>query len=236
MTIKWIQVLILTGVFLIQYLLEHKFPQDKKINNWINERFNIGVGFFNLAVNFFPATILVLLLGFIDRNNLGLLQQWTLPLGVELLLTILVLDLWMYAWHWFNHNTDFLWQFHRFHHRDEKMNSTTALRFHFAELLFSLPGKAVVYTIFGLSFLPVMIYEILFFSSVVIHHSNIFITEKLDALYRLVFASPRMHRIHHSRLKVERNSNYGSLFSFWDKIFGSFRSQPKGEIIFGTDD
>lgn len=236
MVMKWMQVLILAGVFLLQYLFEHLFPQDRKINNWKNERFNLKIGILNLVLNFFPASLLVHILGFIERNKIGLLQQWSLPLWIEIIGTIIVLDLWMYAWHWMNHSIPILWRFHRFHHKDEMMNSTTAVRFHIAELLFSIPGKAVVYMLFGFSFLPVIIYEILFFSSIVIHHSNIYISEKSDAVYRMLLASPRMHRIHHSRRHNETNSNFGSLFSIWDKLFRSYKSKPQGEIIFGTDD
>jgi sterol desaturase/sphingolipid hydroxylase (fatty acid hydroxylase superfamily) len=236
MTLKWIQVLILAGVFLIQYLFEHLFPQDRKINNWKNEQFNIKIGILNLLLNFFPASLLVYILELVKSHKIGLFQQVNLPQWTLIIITIIIMDFWMYLWHWMNHSVPFLWKFHRFHHRDEKMNSTTAIRFHIVELLLSIPGKAIVYILFGFSFIPVIIYEVLFFASIVIHHSNISISEKNDAFYRILFSSPRMHRIHHSRRNEETNSNYGSLFSIWDKIFHSYKSKPAGEILFGTDD
>ena len=113
------------------------------------------------------------------------------------------------------------------------MNSTTALRFHIVELFLSYPGKLLVCFVFGISYLPLLIYEILFFTSIVIHHSNIYITQKADERYRLLFASPLMHRIHHSNNWDETNSNYGALFSFWDRIFRSWRNEANGEVVFG---
>lgn len=230
------QVVILAFVFLLQYFFEHIFPQDRKLNEWKNERFNVLVGIANLVLTYFPSALLIYLLAFIDKNNIGLLQQFEIPFWLELTLTLLFLDAWMYAWHRFNHVVPFFWKFHRFHHKDEKMNSTTAIRFHIVELLLSLPGKAVIYTVTGVAFTPVLIYELLLFISIVVHHSNIYITEKADNLYRLLFASPLMHRIHHSKKKEERDSNYGSLFSFWDRLFGSWKRKPDTAIVFGVEE
>jgi sterol desaturase/sphingolipid hydroxylase (fatty acid hydroxylase superfamily) len=235
MPLKYIQIIILTAVLLLQYMLEHWFPQRKEINDWKNERFNVGVGLLNLALNFLPAYGLVYLLQWIDEYNLGLLQQFRIAPWLKVIITITVLDLWIYYWHRLNHIVPFFWRFHRFHHTDEKMNSTTAVRFHIIELLFSVPGKAVIYFIMGFEFTPVVVYELLFFTSVVIHHSNIYISERADRIYRAIFASPFMHRIHHSVNEEERNTNYGGIFSFWDRLFASFRiNKNTASIRFGV--
>jgi len=234
MPLKYIQIIILTGVFLMQYALEHWYPQRKEINDWKNERFNIGIGILNLILNFLPAYCLVLLLSKIEENNIGLLQQFQMGLLLKIIITILILDLWMYIWHRLNHIVPFFWRFHRFHHTDEKMNSTTAVRFHIIELFLSVPGKAAIYLLVGFEFTPVIIYEMLFFTSVVIHHSNVFISERADKMYRAFFASPFMHRIHHSVLEEERNTNYGALFSFWDRLFITFKMFSPGTIRFGV--
>jgi sterol desaturase/sphingolipid hydroxylase (fatty acid hydroxylase superfamily) len=235
MPLKYIQIIILTSVFLLQYALEHLYPQRREINDWKNERFNIGIGLLNLILNFLPAYGLVYLLRVIAEHNLGLLQQFQITMWMQIIITILILDLWMYFWHRLNHVLPFFWRFHRFHHTDEKMNTTTAVRFHIIELFLSVPGKAAIYLIMGFEFSPVIIYELLFFTSVVIHHSNIYISKKVDSLYRLIFASPFMHRIHHSVNKEERNTNYGALFSFWDRLFTSFRiNKNTASIQFGV--
>ena len=233
MELKYVQILVLGCVFALQYLVEHVRPQKREVNNWKNERFNLAIGLLNVALTFLPAGLFVQFLAYVERQNMGLIKQFSLPFGVQLVLTFFILDLWMYAWHRLNHQVPFLWRLHSFHHRDEKMNSTTAVRFHVLELFLSYPGKALVCLMFGISYVPLVIYEIVFFISVIIHHSNMYISPKADAIYRTLFASPLMHRIHHSDKREETNSNYGALFSFWDRLFGSWTEKPKEEVVFG---
>lgn len=235
MSLKQTQIVILLGVFLLQYIFEHIYPQQKNINNWKNEKFNIVTGLLNMAITFVPAYFLIQWVFLIQQKNLGLLQELVLPFWINLGLSIFLLDLWMYTWHRLNHKISFLWQFHSFHHKDEKMNSTTALRFHIAELLFSYPGKAVICFVFGIGYIPLLIYEILFSINVIVHHSNMYINERFDNIYRLFFASPLMHRIHHSNKAEETNSNFGAVFSFWDVIFKSKKNKAKEKIQFGID-
>ncbi len=236
MTFKSLQIILFAAIFLLQYFFEHVYPQSKEYNNWKNERRNIATGLMNLVLVIPPAAVMVWLLQVIDLKNWGLLQQWSLPFWATLIVTVFLLDMWMYAWHRLNHTQPFLWRFHRFHHTDEKMNSTTAIRFHFLELFFSYFGKAIVFVVAGFSYTPVLIYELLFFASIVVHHSNINISEAADKIYRCVFASPRMHRIHHSVQRRERDSNYGSVFSFWDNLFGTAVYTNADHIQFGVNE
>lgn len=148
----------------------------------------------------------------------------------------MLMDLLMYWWHRFNHTLKFLWRFHKFHHKDEKMNSTTTLRFHIIELWLSVILKAAFFLVMGFSFLPVLIYEIIFFTVVLIHHSNIRITEKFDNIYRAVFSSPLMHRIHHSNKRKETDTNYSSVFSGWDRLFGTYKKEAESLIVFGVEE
>lgn len=233
MDIKYVQIILLASVFALQYLFEHIFPQQREINDWKNERFNLGIGLLNLILSFTPAAFFVQWIFFIEDQDFGLLNQFNLPGGLQYIATFLILDFWMYVWHRLNHTVPFLWRLHRFHHKDEKMNSTTALRFHVLELFLSYPGKALVSFVFGISYLPLLVYEIVFFTSIVIHHSNFRISERIDSVYRVLFASPLMHRIHHSNKWEETNTNYGAVFSFWDRIFSSWREKPQDVIRFG---
>lgn len=233
MNIKYLQIIILAAVFFLQYFFEHIYPQRKEINDWKNERFNIIIGLLNVVITFIPAALLVQWVHYIQLKSFGILHVMVLPFWLQLSLSILLLDVWMYAWHRLNHQLPLLWRFHSFHHKDEKMNSTTALRFHAAELLFSYPGKAFVCFLFGINYFPLIVYEILFFIAVIIHHSNMYITERADKIYRILFASPLLHRIHHSKKFDETNSNFGALFSFWDILFKSRKNKSKGEIEFG---
>ena len=236
MASKYIQIIILTAVFALQFLFEHIYPQRKEINNCKNERFNLGIGLINVVLTMAPAFALVEWIHLIEVKKIGLLNYFHVPVWMIILITILLLDAWMYAWHVLNHKLPFLWRFHKFHHKDKMMNTTTALRFHIVELLFSYPGKALVIFFLGISYWHLIIYELLFFASVVIHHSNIFITERIDNIYRIFFASPLMHRIHHSVKWNETNSNFGGLFSFWDALFGTRVKKVNGQIIFGIEE
>ncbi len=236
MTEKRIQTIILFGVFVLQYFMEHIFPQKRKYNELKNEGFNVLIGVVNSLCLFFPSAWLIVLLSFIEKNEWGLLQQFKLPFWLQLVSTIFMMDLVMYWWHRFNHTYGFLWRFHKFHHKDLKMNTTTAVRFHTVELFFSVVMKSVVFVLAGFSFLPVLIYELAFFIAVVIHHSNIHITERFDMLYRKLFSSPLMHRIHHSNKQKETDTNFGSVFSFWDRIFRTYLKKEEEPIVFGVDE
>lgn len=233
---KKIQTILLFSVFVLQYIMEHIFPQMRKYNKARNEGFNLLIGIFNAAVLFIPSALLAELLSIIEIYHFGLLQLVDIPLSLKIFVTIVLMDFFMYWWHRFNHTQQLLWRFHKFHHLDEKMNTTTALRFHAVELLFSVIFKAIVFVLMGFSFLPILIYEALFFIAIVIHHSNINITAKMDMLYRKLFSSPLMHRIHHSNKKRETDTNYGSVFSFWDHIFKTYLKEPEESVVFGVEE
>lgn len=232
---KKLQTLLIFSIFLLQYMTEHLIPQNTKYNNARHEWFNLLIGIINGLLLFIPSALLIELLSIIDRLNIGLLQQFSLPLWVNIIVTFFIMDFLMYWWHRFNHTKSFLWQFHKFHHKEEKMNSTTALRFHGMELIISLVGKAAFYLMIGFSFIPILIYEAIFFIIVVLHHSNIRISKNFDMAYRQIFSSPNMHRIHHSNIQQETDSNYGSVFSWWDRMFRTYKKEASGEIVFGID-
>ncbi|GAC1481070.1 MAG: hypothetical protein NVS1B13_02660 [Flavisolibacter sp.] len=141
----------------------------------------------------------------------------------------------MYWWHRFNHANTFLWRFHRFHHQDEEMNSTTALRFHTVELLLSYIFRLLLFPLFGFSIAAIVYYSLLFFPIVILHHSNLSVSVKTDNKFRKIFVSPNMHRIHHSNKREETDSNYSSVFTWWDRLFKTNRESPKGEIHFGVE-
>lgn len=232
MNSKYIQIIVLASVFALQFLAEHLYPQKEKLTTGKTNAL-IWQLVCSTCYSLFSPQVFCSMASVLQAKNLGLIHQFTLPFGVELVITILLMDFWMYVWHRWNHERPFLWRFHSFHHRDTKMNSTTALRFHVVELFLSYPGKGLVCFIFGISYLPLLVYEILFFIAVIIHHSNIRITKKQDAVYRTLFASPLMHRIHHSERFEETNSNFGALFSFWDRLFRSSTKEPEGKVVFG---
>lgn len=233
---KKLQSLILFIILLLQYLAEHLKPAKKKNNQFRNEGKNVLVGILNMAILIIPSTVLVELLWWLKEKNIGLLHWINIPFWLNILITIMVMDFVLYWWHRANHRIGFLWTFHKFHHLDPAMNTTTALRFHTVELLFSSIMRAVLFLIMGFFYSAILIYEVLFFSIVLFQHSNINISTTADATYRKLFSSPLMHRIHHSNKQEETDTNYSSVFSFWDHLFKSYKKEASGEITFGVED
>ncbi|HLD30561.1 MAG TPA: sterol desaturase family protein [bacterium] len=165
-----------------------------------------------------------------NRNSAGLLNlvdagflEW--PAG------ILLLDLWMYVWHMLLHRGPFLSLFHRMHHSDIEMDVTTALRFHPGEILISHLLRTGVILLIGIEPEQFLFYGFILQLSIFFHHSNLGFGPKTDRFLSLFIVSPMMHKIHHSTKKEERNSNYTSLFSFWDRLFATYTPAAREERI-----
>lgn len=150
---------------------------------------------------------------------------------------VLLLDAWTYAWHRINHRVPFLWRFHRVHHADATMDVTTAHRFHVGELVLSSALRVPVLLAGGVYAWELVLYETLMFVVVQFHHANIGLPERWDRVLRAVVVTPHLHRVHHSRWQPETDSNYSSLLTVWDRLFGSFRtSADPSAIRLGLDE
>lgn len=158
------------------------------------------------------------------EHQLGLLNWLELPAWVHALGAVLLFDLWMYLWHLINHKVPLLWRFHRVHHADPNMDVTTASRFHIGEIVFSSLLRVGVILITGIYLWELLLYETLMFAVVQFHHADIVLPGKLDQRLRWLIVTPGMHKVHHSRWQPETDSNYSSLFSFWDRLGRTFRT------------
>ena len=199
---------------------------------------NLGLGIFNGVVN---ATIFtglwVWVTNWAETGRYGLLPFLTLPPWARLLLALLLLDLWTYSWHRLNHRVPLLWRFHRLHHSDRNMDATTANRFHFVEIMLSSLLRVPLLALLGAHLDELALYETLLFTVVQFHHANIGLPERFDRLLRWVIVTPELHKVHHSVVRAEADSNYSSLFSWWDRLFGTWRLLPAGRVIrFGVED
>ena len=139
---------------------------------------------------------------------------------------LLVLDAFTYFWHRANHRLPFLWRFHRVHHADAKMDVTTASRFHIGEIAMSSVLRMPLLFLTGIRLWELGIFEAAMLLVVQFHHANIGVGARLDRWLRLFIVTPAMHKVHHSRVSVETNSNYSSLLSVWDRVFGTYRVTP----------
>jgi sterol desaturase/sphingolipid hydroxylase (fatty acid hydroxylase superfamily)/rhodanese-related sulfurtransferase len=164
-------------------------------------------------------------------HNFGMLCWLPLPDWARLAGAFLLFDAWMYWWHRLNHRIPFLWRFHRTHHSDPNMDVTTANRFHIGEIALSSVLRVPVIALLGLQVSQLALYEMAMFTVVQLHHANIALPAWLDRALRVVIVTPFMHKVHHSRWQAETDSNYSSLFSFWDRLFRSFRFREDPHTI-----
>lgn len=157
----------------------------------------------------------------------GLFHQVALPSWLEILATVLLLDLVIYAQHVLFHSVPLLWRLHRMHHTDLDLDVTSGARFHTIEILASMGIKLVVVAVLGAPAVGVLIFEIVLNATAMFNHANVRIPESLDRVLRLVLVTPDMHRVHHSIIPRETHSNFGFNLPWWDRLFHTYRDQPE---------
>ncbi len=187
----------------------------------LHAKLNLSMAGLNLLI-LLPSGILMAFMLEWSRNGWPGIGMLALPPVAEAITIVLLIDLWMYLWHRLNHETAFLWRFHSVHHSDETLDVTTSWRFHFLEILFSELLRLPLFMLMGARIEHLLLYSLLMTPVIEFHHSNISIPPALERLARLIIPSPMMHRLHHSRLRSEHDTNYGSMLSLWDRLFGSF--------------
>lgn len=165
----------------------------------------------------------------VEQRRIGLAQQ--LPAPWRDVAAFLLLDWAMYGWHVATHRMPFLWRLHRVHHVDLDMDASTALRFHFADMIVSLPFRIVQVAIAGAGARSHQAWQSFFFASVLFHHSRLKLPEHVERLLAGVLTTPGMHDIHHRAEPGALNSNWSSGLSFWDRLHGTFRSEKPDRPI-----
>lgn len=161
----------------------------------------------------------------------GLNYQYIANPFIKGLAAFLIMDYTNYLWHVLNHKLPFLWRFHIVHHSDRDLDVTTALRFHFGELIGSVFYRGAFVFISGATALQVLIYEILFEGATQFHHSNWKLPYKLEKGLNKMIVTPRMHGIHHSIIRQETDSNYSVIFSIWDRLHNTIRLNVAQKLI-----
>ena len=144
-----------------------------------------------------------------------------------LLLDVLILDLFIYWWHRANHMLPVLWRFHEVHHLDRHLDATTAVRFHFGEVLLSAVVRAAVIIAFGIPLASVLVFETAVLMSALFHHANLRLPAAVERPLNWVIITPRLHWVHHHAVRRDTDSNYGTIFSLWDRLFGSRWTTPR---------
>ncbi|MBI1760029.1 MAG: sterol desaturase family protein [Acidobacteria bacterium] len=231
---------VLSLIFL--FGLESYFPAARgRRQRWRHACLNLTLGgLSSITIGLLTAPFIAQVMGWAEQSGFGLLRMMLrvipLPPVAATVAALLLFDAWMYLWHRANHELGFLWRFHRVHHSDPEMDATTAFRFHAGELLLSSLLRLAVLPLLGISLGQLLVYEMLLLPVILFHHSNLRFPAWLDRWIRLVIVTPAIHRVHHSRLKLETDSNYSSIFSCWDRIAGTFRLRlDMTPVNFGLD-
>ena len=223
-----IRLVFFVGMFALIAVWERMSPRrtltTSKTIRWIS----------NLSITFLNPLLLYLLLPILaidmatkaHAEGWGLLNNVDLAFWLELVIGLVVLDLVIYLQHVMFHAIPILWRLHMMHHADLDYDLTTGLRFHPIEILLSMVIKLCVVSALGPPVAAVLTFEVILNGMAIFNHGNIRVPLKLDHLLRYLVVTPDMHRVHHSVIIRETNSNFGFNLSWWDRLFGTYRPQP----------
>ncbi len=220
-------------IFVLIFWLEGVFPYFKQRSaRLLHGANNAAVAVINALINLvFLLTAIPFIIRLAGMKSFGLGNFSTGKRYALFLAIFLLFDFWMYLWHKANHTFALLWRLHRAHHNDIMMDVTTALRFHPFEILISLTLNTGIVALLGMNLTHIAVYNAFLQMVTSFHHSNIALPERFDRVLRAVIVTPNMHRVHHSIEYKETNSNYSSVFSFWDRFFFTFRKRQDTHTI-----
>jgi len=214
-------------VLVLMFLWEALNPRRAPLLGWNRRLNNLAlVSLDVLAVRLLVPIATVTVAEISVTRGWGLFNIIDAGFWSSFVLSLLLMDLVIYAQHVITHKIPILWRIHRLHHTDLDFDVTTALRFHPFEIILSMFVKFCFIALFGAPVVAVIVFEIILNISSMFNHSNIQIPTSIDRLLRYFIVTPDMHRVHHSVIKVETNSNYGFNIPWWDYIFRTYRSQP----------
>ena len=213
----YVSVLIVLCVF--EILRPYREPSLPRTGRWLD---NLGITLLNnILLTLSLASVVSASLAYAGRVKTGLFYIFEFHSLLKMFLTVIIMDILLYIWHLMNHVVPFFWRFHRVHHSDLNMDVSTATRFHFGELAISALIKASFILLLGADIMSLLIFDVLVLATSQFQHSSLRVPERFEKWYWLLFVPPSMHRIHHSVIIRERNSNYGTIFSIWDRILGT---------------
>src|SRR5438132_5182326 len=229
--------LLLAGIFIILFWLQWRFPLRRQhfsafrrlIRNWL-----LSIpGFAEVRFAMLPVPVAVAI--WAQNRHIGLLNWLALPTWARPIATFLLMDYAYWWWHWANHMIPLFWRFHNVHHTDLDLDVSTAARFHFGEMIFSVGFLSVAVAVFGIAPIMLLVFFITLEAATLFHHSNWRLPIKVERILNLVLVTPRMHGIHHSIVQRETNSNWGTIFRWCDKFHRTLRRDiPQDAITVGV--
>ncbi|MEQ9289550.1 MAG: sterol desaturase family protein [Cyclobacteriaceae bacterium] len=229
---------ILIGGLFFFWVLEGIFPLfSLKYARYRHAGINLFFTVTTMIVGFGMAGMLLWVSDYSSSHKIGLLYLFNLPLWVQLIVGVLLLDLiGAYFIHWLEHRVKWMWKFHLVHHSDTNVDVTSGLRHHPGETLFRIVFTMLAVFIIGAPMWLVMFYQSMSVLAAHITHANINMPKGVDRALSFVFVTPLMHKVHHHYKQPYTDSNYGNIFSLWDRLFGTFSQVGQStSLVYGID-
>lgn len=207
-------------------------PVEDGPGSWRRVARNGGLWLANIGLS--PLVVLPISI-WASQHALGWRPAWWSGLP-GLLLDLLILDFLIYWWHRANHMVPLLWRFHEVHHLDRFLDTTSAVRFHFGEVLLSALARAAMIVALGIPIQSIVVFEVLVLAAALFHHSNVKLPETVERALARMIITPSIHWVHHHAVRADTDSNYGTFFSFWDPLFGSrSRTRRTADMPIGVE-
>ncbi|MCK5874129.1 MAG: sterol desaturase family protein [Alcanivoracaceae bacterium] len=213
--------LLMTGWESVQPRRQQSYSRRQR---WPNNLLLVAINTLVVRMVFPLAAVGIALMA--AERSWGLFNQVSLPGWLEILLSFVLLDVLIYFQHRVFHRLPWLWRLHRMHHADLEFDVTTGLRFHPLEILISMLIKVGAVLLLGAPAIAVLAFEVVLNATALFNHGNVRIPAGVDRVIRLFIVTPDMHRVHHSIIKQETNSNYGFNVPWWDRLFRTYRAEP----------
>lgn len=217
------------GIFLIMAVLEIAMPRKKRVLSkgarWFT---NISLVIVNtLALRLIMPILAVGMADYAAGRGWGLLALVDLPIWAEIIIAFLLLDMLIYAQHIAFHKIPVFWRFHKVHHADRDLDVTSGARFHPVESVLSMAYKLLCIALIGPAAFAVFLFEVVLNAASMFNHANVRLPLRFDRALRLFIVTPDMHRVHHSVIERETNSNYSFFLTIWDRMFRTYIAQPE---------
>jgi sterol desaturase/sphingolipid hydroxylase (fatty acid hydroxylase superfamily) len=233
----WLTGLLVGGTFLTLVWLERRRPLRRPVEPKARrEGRNLAVAALSAAaIRVAEKPVTGPLATLVERRRWGLLKRLPLPAWLEVPLGVVLLDYTLYFWHVLVHKVPFLWRFHQPHHVDLDLDASTALRFHFGEMVLSVPWRVLQVMALGISPLSLSVWQTATLMEILFHHSNVELPVGVERWLCRLIVTPRLHGIHHSIVPEEMGSNWSSGLTVWDWLHGTLRlNVPRDAITIGV--
>jgi sterol desaturase/sphingolipid hydroxylase (fatty acid hydroxylase superfamily) len=229
----WLRLVLVGGTFATLAWLERRRPLRRAVEPKLRrEGRNLAVaGLSAAAIRLAEEPITAPLARLVEQRRWGLLKRLGLPAWVEVPLAVVLLDYTLYLWHILTHRVPLLWRFHVAHHVDLDLDASTALRFHFGEMVLSVPWRAAQVVLIGVSPLALSVWQTATLVEILFHHSNVELPVEVERWLCRLIVTPRLHGIHHSIVEEETDSNWSSGLTVWDWLR---LDVPQQDIVIGV--